>query len=162
MNLKKGRRKKPQRGSATRVTPRESNFQSAEKPQGSRNCEGGKGRPQGRAGHRKPDTSKGDLKVKRECRDVARVKPSGGQGAVQAGESSEAELNLITETSSKETMSQGSWRSEVANWNEQKWPRGGLKTINKGTHADHGRNPKRDRNSEGRQGAGNRNRLTVT
>jgi hypothetical protein len=100
-------------------------------------------------------------KVKRECRDVARGKPSDGQGAVQAGESSEAELNLITETSSKETMSQGSWRSEVANWNEQKWPRGGLKTINKGTHADHGRNPKRDRNSEGCQGAGDRNRLTA-
>lgn len=42
MNPKKGRRKKPQRGSATRVTPRESNFKGAEKPQGSRNCGGGK------------------------------------------------------------------------------------------------------------------------
>ena len=99
---------------------------------------------------------KGRQKVKRECRDVARVKPSDGRSAVQAGESSETELNLITETSSKETMSQGSWRSEVAERNERKRPRG------EGTHADHGRNPKRDRNSEGRQGAGNRNRLTVT
>ena len=85
MNPKKGRRKKPQRGSTTRVTPRESNFKGAEKPQGSRNCEGGKGRPQGRAGHRKPDTSKGDRKVRRECRDVARVKPSDGQGAEHPG-----------------------------------------------------------------------------
>ena len=42
MNPKKGRRKKPQRGSATRITPRESNFKGAEKPQGSRNCGGGK------------------------------------------------------------------------------------------------------------------------
>jgi len=83
-------------------------------------------------------------KVKRECRDVARVKPRDGQGAVQAGENSEAELNLTMGTSSKETMSQGPGRSEVAKRNERKRPRG------KGTHADHGRNPKRDRNSEGR------------
>ena len=85
MNPKKGRRKKPQRGSATRVTPRESNFKGAEKPQGSRNCEGGKGRPQGRAGHQKPETSKGDKKVRRECQDGARVKPSDGRGAKQPG-----------------------------------------------------------------------------
>jgi hypothetical protein len=45
LNPKKGRRKKPQRGSATRVTPRESNFKGAEKPQGSRNCGGGKAEP---------------------------------------------------------------------------------------------------------------------
>ena len=36
-----------------------------------------------------------------------------GQGAEQPGESSEAEPNLRTETSSKETMSQGPGRSEV-------------------------------------------------
>ena len=84
------------------------------------------------------------------------MKPSDGQGAVQAGENSEAELNLIMGTSSKETMSQGLRRSEVAERNERKRPRG------EGTHANLGRNPKRDRNSEGRYGAGNRNRLTVT
>ena len=37
-----------------------------------------------------------------------------GQGTEQPGESSEAELNLRTETSSEETMSQGPGRSEVA------------------------------------------------
>ena len=90
-------------------------------------------------------------KVKRECRDVARVKPRDGQGAVQAGENSEAELNLTMGTSSKETMSQGPGRSEVAKRNERKRPRGGLKTINKGTHANPGRNPTRDGEQRGRQ-----------
>ena len=48
---------------------------------------------------REPRQSKGETKQ--------------GQGAEQSGESSEAELNLRTETSSKETMSQGPGRSEV-------------------------------------------------
>ena len=81
----------------------------------------------------------------RECRDGARVKPSGGQGAVQAGENSEAELNLTMGTSSKETMSQGPGRSEVARRNERERPRG------KGTHANHGRNPTRDGRQRGKQ-----------
>ena len=79
-----------------------------------------------------------------------------GQGAEQPGESSEAEPNLITETSSKEMMSQGLERSEVAKRNERKRPRG------KGTHADSGRNPKRDGKRRGKQGAGDSNRPDVT
>ena len=58
---------------------------------------------------------------------------------------SEAEPNLTTGTRSKETMSKGPGRSEVAERNERKRPRG------KGTHADHGRNPKRDGKQRGTQ-----------
>ena len=86
--MKKGERKKPQRGRAARVTPRDNNFQSAEKPQGSRNCEGGKGkvsRLRDLSGAPEARYLKGRQKVRRECRDVARVKPSDGQGAEQPG-----------------------------------------------------------------------------
>ena len=134
-NLKKGRRKKPQRGRASRVYLRNSNFQSVEKPQGSRNCEGGKGRPQGRAGHQKPDTSKGDLKVKRECQDDARVKPSIGRGAEQLGEKPRGWT---------ESQNGNSRRKNRRQWAEAKrgrWRVKSRRSRDKGIHADQGRKP---------------------
>jgi hypothetical protein len=107
LNPKKGRRKKPQRGSATRVTPRESNFQSAEKPQGSRNCGGGKADRKVERGTRSQIPQRESEGQEREPRQSA-GETEQGQGAEQPGESSEAGPNLRTETSSKETMSKGS------------------------------------------------------
>ena len=82
--MKKSRRKKPHRGRTSRVTPRDTNFHSAEKPQGSRNCEGGKSkvsRLRNLSGAQEARYLKGSQKVKRECPDEARMKPSDGQGA---------------------------------------------------------------------------------
>ena len=85
--MKKGRRKKPQRGSATRVTPRESNFKVQRNP---RTVETAKGerqslRTRDLSGAPEARNLKGRQKVRRECRDGARVKPSNGQGAEQPG-----------------------------------------------------------------------------
>ncbi len=111
--MKKGERKKPQRGSATRVTPRESNFKGAEKPHGSRNCGGGKADRKVERGTRSQIPQRESEGQEREPRR-SEGETERGQGAEQPGESSEAEPNLRTETSSEETMSQGPGRSEVA------------------------------------------------
>ena len=85
--MKKGERKKPQRGSATRVTPRESNFKVQRNP---RAVETAKGERQSLlteslSGAPEARNLKGRQKVRRESRDGARVKPSNGQGAEQPG-----------------------------------------------------------------------------
>jgi hypothetical protein len=94
-------RKKPQRGRATRVKPRDINFYGAEKPQGSKNSEGGKAElsNESSSGAQEARYLKGSQKIKRECRDNARMKPSNGKVRVYQEKSSEVELNLITETS---------------------------------------------------------------
>ena len=107
---------------------------------------------------RKVERGTGSQKPQREIKksgESAKTWRGGNRATGEARnnreQSSEAEPNLITGTSSKETMSQGPGRSEVAKRNERERPRGGLKTINKGTHANHGRNPTRDGEQRGRQ-----------
>ena len=82
--MKKGERKKPQRGSATRVTPRESNFKVQRNPRAVETAKAGKADRKVERGT-EARYLKGGQKVKRECRGGARVKPSDGQGAEQPG-----------------------------------------------------------------------------
>ena len=77
--MKKGRRKKPQRGRATRVTPREINFQSCRETPGQsklRRRERQSLLSRDSSGAQEARYLKGSQKVKRESRDKARVKPS--------------------------------------------------------------------------------------
>ena len=85
--MKKGERKKPQRGSATRVTPRESNFKVQRNPRAVETAKAGKAKPPNRDLSGAPEARylKGRQKVRRECRGGARVKPSDEQGAEQPG-----------------------------------------------------------------------------
>ena len=85
--MKKGERKKPQRGSATRVTPRESNFKVQRNPRAVETAKAGNAKPPNRdlSGAPEARNLKGRQKVRRESQDGARVKPSDGQGAEQPG-----------------------------------------------------------------------------
>ena len=110
--MKKGERKKPQRGSATRVTPRESNFKVQRNPRAVETAKAGKADLMVERGTRSQIPQRESEGQEREPRQ-SEGETKQGQGAEQPGESSEAEPNLRTETSSKETMSQGPGRSEV-------------------------------------------------
>ena len=111
--MKKGERKKPQRGSATRVTPRESNFKVQRNPRAVETAKAGKADLMVERGTRSQRPQRESEGQEREPRQ-SEGETEQGQGAEQPGESSEAEPNLTTGTSSKETMSQGPGRSEVA------------------------------------------------
>ena len=75
MHLKKGRRKKPQRGSATRVTPRESNFKVQRNPRAVETAKAGKA-------DRKVERGTGSQIPQRETESQERM-PRRGEGETE-------------------------------------------------------------------------------
>jgi len=67
--LKKGERKKPQRGSATRVTPRESNFKVQRNPRAVETAKAGKAEPP----NKRLERGTGSQKPQREIESQERM-----------------------------------------------------------------------------------------